>query len=129
LSEAARNKSPEHRASFEAAARAKAAAGVSEETRAKMSAAHKGRPKSPEHRAKIGAAHKGVPRSPESRAKQSESMLAVWAVREDRSLNPEHRAAFFAGSQRACIRRQADNVEFAYGVRILNDSWYQDAPA
>jgi hypothetical protein len=32
---------------------------VSEETRKKISAAHKGRPKSPEHRAKIGAKSKG----------------------------------------------------------------------
>ncbi|MGZ6373575.1 MAG: GIY-YIG nuclease family protein, partial [Ktedonobacterales bacterium] len=39
------------------------------ETRAKMSAARKGRPKSAEHRAKIGLAHKGRTYSPDILAK------------------------------------------------------------
>lgn len=45
--------------------------GLSDESRALVSAFHKGRPKSPEHRAKIGAANRGKPRnwSPEGRAR------------------------------------------------------------
>jgi hypothetical protein len=41
----------------------------SPETRAKISAAHKGKALSPEHRARISAARKGRPCSPETRAK------------------------------------------------------------
>jgi hypothetical protein len=43
----------------------------SDETRAKMSAAHKGKSKSAEHAAKVGAAHKGKKRSEEYKKKLS----------------------------------------------------------
>jgi hypothetical protein len=68
----------------------------SEETRAKMSAAHTGKPKSAEHAAKVGAshkgrklsanhieklsaAHKGKIISPETRAKLAESARRQWS--------------------------------------------------
>lgn len=44
---------------------------MSHETRAKLSAAHKGRKKSPEMCAKLGASHVGLKHTPEARAKMS----------------------------------------------------------
>jgi hypothetical protein len=54
---------------------------VTPETRAKMSAAHKGRPVTPESRAKISAAHKGRPVIPETRAKMSAAKKYFWIQR------------------------------------------------
>lgn len=47
---------------------------VTPETRAKISAALKGKPKSPEHAANAGAAQRGRPKSPETRAKISATL-------------------------------------------------------
>jgi len=54
----------------------------SAETRAKLSAAKKGVPKSPEHRAAIGAAHVGMKRSPEACARMSAAQKASFARRK-----------------------------------------------
>ena len=76
-----RHLSPEHRAKI-------AAALNRPETRARMSAAKKGRPLSPETRAKMSAARKGHEVSPEARAR----IAAALKGRPGRPLSPEHRA-------------------------------------
>ena len=58
---------------------------VSAESRARMSAAHKGKRLSPEHRAKIGESNKGKQISPEHRAKISAALTG-------KKLSAEHRA-------------------------------------
>jgi group I intron endonuclease len=63
-----------------------------EETRAKQSAAMKGKKHSPEHRAAIGAAHIGKKRSPETCA-------AMSAARKGKKHSPEHRAAVIAANK------------------------------
>jgi group I intron endonuclease len=80
-----------------------------EETRAKQSAAMKGKKHSPEHRAAIGAALKGKERSPEHRAalnaanvgkKHSpEACAAMSAARKGKKHSPEHRAAVIAANK------------------------------
>ena len=56
---------------------------ASPDTRARMSAAGRGRPKSPAHRAKIG--RPGRVMTPESRAKMKASAAARWARPEERA--------------------------------------------
>ena len=69
---------------------------MSPETRAKLSAAGRGRKHSPESRAKMAAAHRGVKRSPETIAKMS-------AANKGKKLSAEHRAKISAaGRGRAC---------------------------
>lgn len=69
-----------------------------EETRAKVSAALKGKKKSPEHVAKVAAAHLGTKRSEATRAKIS-------AVQKGRKLTPEQRAA------RCGVKRTPESIE------------------
>jgi hypothetical protein len=79
------------------------------ETRAKMSAAGKGRTFSPEHRAKLSAALKGRTLSPEARAKLSaagkgrkvspETRAKLSAAGKGRTLSPEARAKMSAAQK------------------------------
>ena len=103
MSVAKQNVSDETRAKISAAAKNRLP--ISDETRAKMSAARKGvplsaetrakmsKPKSAEHRAKISAARKGVPLSAETRAKMS-------AAKKGKPLSAEHRAKLSATRRR-----------------------------
>jgi hypothetical protein len=65
---------------------------ISPETRAKLSAAHRGRVVSAETRAKIGAANRGREKSPELLATMSANGRAMWA-------DKEKRAAILAGQR------------------------------
>jgi hypothetical protein len=59
---------------------------LSAETRAKISAATKGIPKSPEHREKMSAASAGKPKSPEHREKMSQAHILKWQQRREAHL-------------------------------------------
>lgn len=79
---------------------------VHAETKALMSAAHKGKPKSPEHRAAIGAAHKGRRYPPEFSRK-------IWETRRANGTDkhtPETRAKISASNKG---RRQSKNTRDA----------------
>lgn len=62
---------------------------VTDATRAKMSAAAKGRTRSEETRRKISAAKTGVIQSAETRAKRAESMRAAWERRRNANIDKE----------------------------------------
>ena len=66
----------------------------SDETRAKLSAAGKGKKKSPEHRAKIGAGNRGKKQTPEAKAKIS-------AARRGKSTTPETKAKLISLAHRS----------------------------
>ena len=70
----------------------------SDATRAKMRAAHLGRPKTAEHAANIARARTGVPRSPETIAKMSVSMKASIARRGFTAEERAKRSARFSGA-------------------------------
>lgn len=103
-------KSPEHRAAIAEGKRGKK---LTAEHCASMSKARMGKSfATPETRAKMSAAHTGRKHSPET----VEHMVSLWT--------DEKRAAMAVQAQWMNIRQRADLVEFAYGYRILNDSWY-----
>jgi hypothetical protein len=81
-----RVQSPETRAKISAANKGRKA---TPETRAKISAAHKGKKRTAEHRAKISAAQKGKKHTPETRA-----LFRI--VNAGRKISPEHRAKIVA---------------------------------
>mgnify|MGYP003670933698 CR=1 FL=1 len=64
----------------------------SEETRAKLSAAQKGKKLTPENRAKLLAANKGKKLTPETRAK-------IGAAQKGRKMSPENRAKLLAANK------------------------------
>lgn len=68
--------SEEHRAKIAAATRGKVR---SPETREKIAAAHRGKLLSEEHRAKLSKVRRGMKRSPEARARMSAAAKARWA--------------------------------------------------
>ena len=79
-------RTPETRAKISAAKK-----NPSAETRAKMSAVHKGKPLSDEHRAKIGATQKGKKLSEETKAK-------IGAKKKGVPKSPEHKAKLAAAN-------------------------------
>ena len=79
-------RTPEYRAKMSAAKK-----NPSAETRAKMSAVHKGKPLSDEHRAKIGATQKGKKLSEETKAK-------IGAKKKGVPKSPEHKAKLAAAN-------------------------------
>jgi hypothetical protein len=103
--------SPETRARMSAAHKGRPGHPVSAETRAKMAAAHKGRALSPAHRAKMSAAHKGHEVSPETRAKLA-------AALKGHEVSPETRARMSAakkGRRRGIPGSVAEGPSFANG--------------
>jgi hypothetical protein len=104
--EPGRQHSPESRAKMSAARKGRPGRPLSPEHRAKISKAKMGRPLSPEHRAKVSEAQKGRTLSPEHRAKISkankgkkrspETRSKMAAARRGRALSPESRAKISA---------------------------------
>jgi group I intron endonuclease len=114
----------------------------SEETRARMSAAHKGVPHSPDHRLKIGAAHKGLkmkPRTPEQRAQQSvrqrgrvhspetrAKLSAVQKGRKPKPASPETRAKIsIANKGKPKTEEHRKKIGLAQVGRKLSPDHYQ----
>lgn len=93
---------------------------VSAETRAKMSAAHLGRPHSAEHRANIGAALRGRVLSAEHRAKISASQLGK-PRGPGKPLSPEHREKIRAAMIRTTKRGRGRLFSLSSGIAWGND--------
>jgi len=105
---------PEQRARMSAAQRSRCVV-VSDETRAKMSASGKGKPKSPEHRAAIGASRIGLIQSAETRAK-------IGAAHKGRKASDETRAKMSEtrrGRKRGPYRKKSGNM----GTDTMNTEW------
>jgi hypothetical protein len=77
----------------------------SEETKAKMRAAHLGRPKTAEHAANIARARRGTKRTPETIARMSASMKASVARRGFTPAERAARSARFRGSKNPSFGR------------------------
>lgn len=85
----------------------------SEEARARMSAAQKGRSVSPEHRERIAASLRGRTRSPEATAKQRAKMLG-------RSFSKAHKAALQAAADKRAMLLEA------FGKRQSLRAWTEE---
>jgi hypothetical protein len=104
---------------------------LSEEARAKISAANKGRKATPEARAKISAAHKGKKRTAEHRAKISaaqkgkkhtpETRDLFRIVNAGRKISPEHRAKIVASVSQPIVLPVGGQFD---SIRKAND-WLQ----
>lgn len=102
---------PEARRNMSLAASKRPRRTLSLETRAKMSASHKGTTLSLETRAKISAAKKGIRQSPEAQAKRSASLKAYWAS----DASTRHKAIVGATRKRPDVA--------AKGIATLKQYW------